>query len=40
MEELDALSGLVKTNSPTLEVLQLITKCDFAPNVAVALYIL
>jgi hypothetical protein len=27
----------VKTNAPSLEVLQFITKYDFAPNVAVAL---
>jgi hypothetical protein len=40
MEELDALSVLVKTNTPTLEVLQFITKYDFAPNVAVALHII
>jgi hypothetical protein len=40
MEELDALSVLVKTNAPPLEVLQFITKYDFAPNVAVVLHIL
>jgi hypothetical protein len=40
MEELNALSVLVKTNAPPLEVLQLIIKYDFAPNVAVALRIL
>jgi hypothetical protein len=40
MEELDALSVLVKTNAPPLEVLRFITKYDFAPNVAVALRIL
>jgi hypothetical protein len=40
MEELDALSVLVKIKAPPLEVLQFITKYDFAPNVAVALHIL
>jgi hypothetical protein len=40
MEELDALSVLVKTNAPPLEVLQFITKYDFAPNVALAMCIL
>jgi hypothetical protein len=40
MEELDALSVLVKTNASPLEVLQFITKYDFAPNVAAALRIL
>jgi hypothetical protein len=40
LEELDALSVLVKTNAPPLEVLQFITKYDFAPNAAVALHIL
>jgi hypothetical protein len=40
MEELDVLSVLVKTNTPSLEVLQFITKYDFAPNVAVAVCIL
>jgi hypothetical protein len=39
MEELDVLSVLVKTNDPPLEVLQFITKYDFAPSVAVALRI-
>jgi hypothetical protein len=34
MGELDALSVLVKTNALPLEVLQFITKYDFAPNVA------
>jgi hypothetical protein len=34
MEELDALSVLVKTKAPPLEVLQFITKYDFAHNVA------
>jgi hypothetical protein len=38
--ELDAFSVLVKTNAPPLEVLQFITKYDFAPNVAAALHIL
>jgi hypothetical protein len=37
IEELDALSVLVKTNAPPLEVLQFITEYDFAPSVAVAL---
>jgi hypothetical protein len=40
MENLDELSVLVKTNAPLLEVLQLITKYDFAINVALALRIL
>jgi hypothetical protein len=40
MEQLDALSVLVKTNAQPLEVLQFITKYDFSPNVAVALHIL
>jgi hypothetical protein len=40
MEELDELSVLVKTNAPPLEVLQFMTKYDFAPNVAVAMHIL
>jgi hypothetical protein len=40
MEELDALSVLMKTNTPPLEVLQFITKYDFAPNAAVDLCIL
>jgi hypothetical protein len=39
-EELDALSVLVKTDAPPLEVLQFINKYDFEPNVAVALHIL
>jgi hypothetical protein len=37
MEELDALSLLIKTKAPPLEELQFITKYDFAPNVSVAL---
>jgi hypothetical protein len=40
MDELDALCVLVKTNAPPSEVLQFITKYDFAPNVAAALPIL
>jgi hypothetical protein len=40
MEELDALSVLVKTNALPLEAQEFITKYDFAPNVAVALPIL
>jgi hypothetical protein len=40
MEELDALSVLIKSDAPPLEVLRFITKYDFAPNVAVALRIL
>jgi hypothetical protein len=39
MEELDALSVLLKTNAPPSEVLRFIIKYDFAPNVAVALRI-
>jgi hypothetical protein len=40
MEELDAFSVLIEINAPPLEVLQLISKYYFAPNVAVALHIL
>jgi hypothetical protein len=40
MEELDALSVLVKTNVPPSEVPQFITKYVFPPNVAVALSII